>query len=518
MKQRISIVISALIVLLVLVAAVEESVQIDLTAISQIKTEGLNRSQVMSIAENMTDINGPRLTNSPGYFEAAEWAKNKMIEWGFENVALEPWGEFGAGWSLEYMNVYMSSPDFLQLIAHPQAWTGGTDGMVSGTPVHINIQTEKDMEQYKGKLAGKIVMNGGIVSLQNVERADFRRHDHDSLESIKSMAPRQRGRFNIAQWRARRQLREKIGAFLKEEGVAVVIRASERDKHTVRNSSGGSREVGAEPAIPQLVLSVEQYNRIIRLLKAEKPVTLNVEIKTKFHTDQTLGMNIVGEIPGSDPELKDQVVIIGGHFDSWHPGTGATDNASGCAVAMEAARLIKSVGLKPRRTIRVALWGGEEQGLLGSRGYVRKHYANPDTMETLSDYDKFQAYFNMDNGTGGFRGIYLQGNEAARAYFESWLKPFHDMGAATVTFRNTSGTDHLAFDAVGLPGFQFIQEPAAYMTRTHHTNVDVFDQLVPADMIKNSIIMAAFAYNAAMMDEQFPRKAKPKPGSGMRRF
>ena len=507
-KMLASIIVAGLFLTMSVAATDEESV--DLSAIARIKTEGLSSSQVMKISEMLTDVNGPRLSNSPGYTRAANWAKDKMTEWGLE-AKLEPWGEFGRGWTVDYFHIYASEPEFIYIIAYPKAWIAGTNGEVSGSPQIIEFEKPEDLEKYRGKLKGAIVMTQGVKELDTVFDEEARRYSDEDLDARMKYQPRMRGGFDYSRYRAMRERRRKLSAFFKEEGVGVILEPSQWDEHNIRLGSGGSYAVDGEDGIPSMVVSAEHYNRIARMLRAGKEVKLNIKIDTTFYDEDTQGYNVIADIPGSDPALKDEVVIIGGHLDSWHAGTGAVDNASGCAVAMEAARLITELGLKPRRTIRVALWGGEEQGLHGSRGYVKKHYADPEKMELMPEHGKVTAYFNMDNGTGAFRGIHLQGNEALRSIFAAWMKPLKDVGMTHITFRNAGGTDHLAFDAVGIPGFQFIQDPISYMNRNHHASMDVYDQLVVEDMIKNSVIMAVFAYNAAMRDEMLPRKPLPEP-------
>jgi Zn-dependent M28 family amino/carboxypeptidase len=306
-------------------------------------------------------------------------------------------------------------------------------------------------------------------------------------------------------------MQEKMMKLLREEGTAVLLEPSRGEHGTLFVGGGGSRSMGSDPALPSLVVAIEHYSRIARLLEKGLPVKLEINIQNRFYEDDSLGYNVVAEIPGTDKKLKDEVVMLGGHLDSWHAGTGATDNAAGCAVAMEAVRILKAIGVQPRRTIRIALWSGEEQGLLGSRGYAQKHFGDRGTMRLKPEHEKFSAYFNLDNGTGKIRGVYLQGNDAVRPIFEAWLKPFHDLGANTLTIRNTGGTDHLSFDAVGLPGFQFIQDRIDYDTRTHHTNMDVYDHALDGDLIQASVIMASFVYHTAMRDEKLPRKPLPKP-------
>ena len=487
---------------------------IDWEAVQRIRMEGFQNSKVMETLSYLTDVYGPRLTNSPNYMKAAEWAKKTLSEWGLENARLEPWGTFGRGWSLEKLSVEMLEPQYTPIIAYPKAWTAGTQGTVTGTPVLVQIQEEKDIEKYRGKLQGKIVMVREARELELKFEAEARRHDEASLEKLfTAPEPGRRSPWYArrAEYLRQRRLMRKVQKFLREEGVAVMLEPSRRNYGIVRVHRGGSFKINEDPGIPSLVVAAEHYNRIVRLLEKDIPVKLAIQIETKFHEEDSLGYNIIAEIPGTDRKLKKELVMLGAHFDSWHAGTGTTDNAAGCAVVMEAVRILKAIGVKPRRTIRIALWGGEEQGLLGSRGYVEKHFAERKTMTLKPAHALLSAYFNLDNGTGKIRGIYLQGNDAVRPIFEAWLRPFHDLGATTVTIRNTGGTDHLSFDAVGLPGFQFIQDPIDYSTRTHHTNMDVYDHALKSDLMQASVIMASFVYHAAMRDEKLPRKPLPKP-------
>ncbi len=487
---------------------------VDWQAVQRIRQEGLQNSQVMDILSYLTDVYGPRLTNSPNYMKAAQWALDKFNEWGLENAHLEPWGTFGRGWALKKLSVEMLEPQYQPLIAYPKAWTPGTNGVISGEPVLLEIESEKDLQKYKGQLQGKIVMVRAARDMELKFEPEAKRHDEESLaELAEAPEPGKRSPYYARrqEWLRRRMLQRKIQKLLREEGAAVLIEPSSRNYGIVRAHSGGSYRMNGDNGLPALVMAVEHYNRIARLLKKNIPVKLAIQIETQFFEDDSLGYNIIAEIPGTDKKLRKQIVMLGAHFDSWHAGTGATDNASGSAVVMEAVRILKAIGVKPRRTIRVALWGGEEQGLLGSRGYVKKHFADRETMELKPEHKLLSAYFNLDNGTGRIRGVYLQGNDAVRPIFEAWLRPFHDLGATTVTIRNTGGTDHLSFDAVGLPGFQFIQDPIDYFTRTHHTNMDVYDHALKGDLMQASVIMAAFVYHAAMRDEMLPRKPLPKP-------
>jgi len=486
---------------------------VDLQIISSIREEGFNHSRIMETLSYMTDVHGPRLTGSPGLKGAAEWCRDEMVDWGLENARLERWGEFGRGWEVEHFSIEMLEPSYVNVIAYPKVWTPGTDGTITGTPILIDAKSVEDLEQYEGKLEGAIVMTEEPREPETSFEPDAERHSDKDLAEI-AHAPEpglsRFGNFDRDAWRARRALRNKMREVFQEEGVAVLLEPSRGAHGTLFVQSGGSHEADAEPAPPSLVVSYEHYGRIARLLKKDVPVTLKIDIKNHFIED-TDGYNVVAEIPGADPKLKDELVMLGGHLDSWQSSPGATDNAAGCAVAMEAARILKAIGAEPRRTIRVALWTGEEQGLLGSRAYVKKHFGDRDTMELQPDHERLSAYFNLDNGTGKIRGIYCQGNAAVRPIFEAYLKPFHDLDATTTTLRNTGGTDHLSFDAVGLPGFQFIQDRIDYNTRTHHTNMDSYERIIKGDVMQAAVLMASFAYHTANRDEKLPRKALPKP-------
>jgi hypothetical protein len=498
--------------------------RVDLQAVHKIKMEGFQNSQVMETMRYLTDVYGPRLTNSPQMMKALRWSRDQLTEWGMANAKLESWGTFGMGWSTDGFSIEMVEPTYMNIIAHPKAWTAGTDGVVEGTPIVINpdeIKSAEDLEKYRGKLGDGILLVGKMEIPETSFEVLAKRHDAESLEEL-AMAPDARGgpsrnrRARFAEFRRRRMLRNQMNAFMKEEGVKVLLEPSGRNYGVVRLGSGGSREMGSEPAVPQLVLAVEHYNRIARLIEMGKPVKLRINIKNQFHTEDSLGYNVVAEIPGTDKKLAKELVMLGAHIDSWHAGTGATDNAAGSAVMLEVMRILKAIDAKPRRTIRIALWTGEEQGLLGSRGYVGEHFGDRQTMELKPDWKSFSGYFNLDNGTGRIRGVYLQGNDAIRPIFEAWLKPFNDLGANTLTIRNTGGTDHLSFDAVGLPGFQFIQDPVEYGTRTHHTHLDVYDHIQEADLKQAAVIIASFVYHTAMREAKLPRKPKPKPQQGRR--
>jgi hypothetical protein len=511
MRKHIAIWLASVWLLTSLVLAQEP---VDWSIISQIKAEGFQNSQVMETLSYLTDVHGPRLTGSPNLKAASQWCRDKLTEWGLVNAHLEPWGTFGRGWSVERFSIEMTEPQYLPLIAYPKAWTPGTSGTVSGTPVLVDIKSEEDFQKYKGKLKGAIVMTQPPREAETHFEPDAARRSEEDLKKLVEApdpAARSPRLDRLQEFRARRTLQEKMTKFFREEGVAVLLDPSRGEHGTIFVGGGGSYKPEAEASIPALVVAIEHYARVARLLEKGIPVKLEINIQARFHDDDLTGYNVIAEIPGADPRLKNEVVMLGGHLDSWHAGTGTTDNAAGCAVTMEAMRILKAMGVQPRRTIRIALWSGEEQGLLGSRGYVKEHFGDPKTMELKPEHDKFSAYYNLDNGTGKIRGVYLQGNDAVRPIFEAYLKPFHDLGAATLTIRNTGGTDHLSFDAVGLPGFQFIQDPIAYDTRTHHTNMDMYDHALRGDLMQAAVIMASFVYHTAMRDEKLPRKPLPRP-------
>jgi len=485
----------------------------DLAAIYRIKDEAFSHSQVMNIVSYLTDVYGPRLTNSPNIRAAADWVVGQMKQWGLSNVHLEPWGPFGRGWANERVWAQVISPRPFPLIAYPEAWTPGTNGPVTAPAVLAIIEKESDLEKYRGQLRGKFVLTSRPRELQaHFDPQGHRFTDAELNELATEPVPAGRSPFveaRIAEFRAQRELRQKIQKFLVEEGVAAWLEQARGDDGTVFVQAGGSRDPKDPPAPPTLAVASEHYGRIYRLLEKNIPVTLEVNIVNRFYDDDLNSFNIIGEIPGTD--RPDEVVMIGAHFDSWHAGTGATDNAAGSAVMLEVMRVLKATGVPLRRTVRIGLWTGEEQGLLGSRAYVKAHFGDPETMQLKPEQAKLDAYYNVDNGTGRIRGIYLQGNEAVAPIFAEWMKPFAALGMTTLTIRNTFGTDHLSFNAVGIPGFQFIQDPIEYETRTHHSNMDVYERIQEADMKQMVAIVASFVYLTANRDQMLPRMPLPRP-------
>src|SRR4249919_2152014 len=482
--------------------------KIDLDAIYRIKDEGLQRSKVMEIESYLTDVYGPRLTGSPNIKEAGDWAMKTMKDWGLANVHEESW-PFGRGWQNQRFTANALTPRAYPLIAYPKAWTPGTNGPVTGEATIAVINEEKDFAEFKGKLRGKFVLSMPMRDVPaHFEAQGHRYTDEELTDLTKQPTAGGRGRGNFA---AAQEFNRKKAQFFIDEGVAAVLDFSRGDGGTVfvQAPQGVSRDVKSPAQPAQVTLAIEHYGRIWRTLEKKIPVTLQIDADNKFYDADLDSFNIVADLPGTDK--ADEVVMLGAHFDSWHTGTGATDNAAGSAVMMEAMRLLKASGVKLRRTVRIGLWGGEEEGLLGSKEYIKAHYGDPATMALKPEHAKLAGYFNVDNGTGLIRGVYLQGNEAAAPIFQQWMEPFKNLGMTTLSIRNTGGTDHLSYDAVGLPGFQFIQDEVEYDSRTHHSNMDTYERVQPNDMMRNAVIVASFAYNAANRDEKLPRKPLPKP-------
>lgn len=457
--------------------------------------------------------------NSPGYTRAANYAISKLNEWGAQNARQEAWGEFGKGWELEKMYFAMTAPYYKPIMAYPKTWTAGTKGRKTGDLIVVDLKDSVTLEAYRGKLKGRVIIPDMAYDYKMSFKPDAVRYTDEELKQMEAAqgGGQQRQIRDTAQMRRmREQMQRTMGpqrvlALLKQmamaEGAVALLSTSTRNHDGTVFAQGGGAYKGTDPEnFLDMALPVEDYNTLLRIAKSGAPVKLETEVKTKFFKDDLQGYNVIAEIPGTDPALKDEVVMIGAHLDSWQAGTGATDNASGSAVMLEAIRILKALGIQPKRTIRIGLWSAEEQGLLGSRGYVTKTFGGVGNNPKTPAHDKFSAYYNIDNGTGKIRGIYLQGNEACRSIFSEWLAPFSDLGATTVTISNTGGTDHQAFDAAGLPGFQFIQDPMEYDTRTHHSNMDVYDHLSADDLKQIATIVAAFAYNTAQRDSKLPRK------------
>ena len=500
-------------------------------AIARIREEGFQRSQVMDIAGVITDVLGPRVTASARMRKAQAWAQGKMQEMGLVRTVLEPFAEHTASWDNLYTSLHLVEPDYQPLIGYPYAFTPGTDGRVVAEAMVAIVRSREDLDALRGKVRGKIVLTALPPELPPRFGPDAERFSDDALARMEASTIA--SRFGVGQdefvWdervmsfvkpedpearglleptlEERERFAEEVQRFYASEGVAAVVDPAEgRDGTVFVGGRPGSRYdrsyEGAVAAPVRIALAAEHYNRIYRLLERGLPVKLEVEIRNALERG-TEAYNVLGDLPGTD--LANEIVMVGGHFDSWHAGTGATDDGAGCAVALEAVRILQAIGAKPRRTIRVALWSWEEGGKVGSRRYVQEHFragAVDPQGEMLS------VYLNMDNGTGRFRGVYLQGNEAARDIFARWMTPFRDLGMETLTIDHTFGVDVVGFDLAGLPAFQLIQDPIDYETRTHHSNMDVYDRLVPEDLRKNAVILASFLYHAAMRDGSFPRES-----------
>jgi hypothetical protein len=504
-------------ILLPLTAVADEKV--DLSAVHRIRTEAFENSKVMDHAFWLTDVHGPRLTNSPGFHKAAEWAVKRLAEYGLANAKLEPWGPFGRSWSFSRFSAHMIEPQYAPLIGFPLAWSRQTNGSLIGEPLFARVETDEDMAKHRGKLHGRIVLIDAPRPLAMLTAPPARRYTEAELTAAAAAPepgitqdeyPGQRpapGRFRnreeATKWR------NKLREYLVDEGVALAIMNARGEGGTVFGGGAGSREAKDRVAVPTVALTPEHYNRIARLIDKKVPVRLEFEIQSAVQESPTESVNVIAEIPGT--RKRDEVVMLGAHLDSWHGGTGATDNAAGVAVIMEAARILKTLALPMDRTVRIALWGGEEQGLLGSKEYVKQHFANPEVMQPLPEHTRISGYFNIDNGTGKLRGVYLQNNDMMRPIFEAWLAPFRDLGVTTISIRNTGATDHVSFDRVGIPGFQFIQDQIEYSTRTHHSNMDVYDRLQRGDLMQASAVIASVVYHAANRPELLPRKPLPKP-------
>ena len=506
--------------------AVWSQEKVDLEMVTRIRYEGFHNSKVMELASGLMDGIGPRLTGSPNVKRANEWTRDQLSSFGLSNAHLEAWGPFGRGWANQYVNVRMTSPDVAPLIAYAKAWTPGTNGVLKGKCVRVKIEDKKDFEKYRGKLAGIIALFGSDPEVKTITQPMFERLGDKELADIgQYLIPSEKPPFRLREYMKRMQFIRELNKFLADEKVLAVVDHGYGSfgGGTVFVQSGGSWKMGETATVPELTVALEQWDRIARLIERKTDVELELNVTNTFYDDDPMQYNTLAELPGTDK--KDELVMVGAHLDSWHSGTGATDNGAGSVVMMEVMRILKALDVKPRRTIRIGLWTGEEQGLLGSQNYVQQHFGSrppidePDMkgmptllrreagpVTTKAEQAKVSAYFNVDNGSGKIRGVYLQESEAVAPIFEAWMQPFKDLGMSTLTMRNTGGTDHQSFDAVGIPGFQFIQDPLDYQTRTHHSNMDVYDRLQADDLKQAAVIVASFVYNAAMREQMLPRK------------
>ncbi len=545
--NRLSFIAAAAIGVVAFVTPAIAEEPVDTKVVERIRVEGLRRSKLPESMAMLTDVIGPRLTGSPGLDRANVWVKETLEKWGLVRARLEPWGEFGRGWTLDRFSMEVVAPTAFPVIALPKAWSTAWSGKAE--VVYLEAADEAALDKYKGQLRGKVVM----ISPEREVAAHFApegtRWSDEALDALEKSGPgtRQRGgggtpdlsgmteeqRQRVQAMMRQRSMAGRLLAFCKAEGAAAVLDAARGDGGTLfvqqatvpavtpaqperqpgqgrQIAGGGPRRVSpwkreAEKAmVPQIAVSTEHYNRMLRMVQAGEKVMVDTRTKVRFNgSDNSQAFNVVAEIPGTDK--ADEVVMCGAHIDSWHGGTGATDNAAGTVVCMEAVRILKAIGAPMRRTVRIALWSGEEQGIFGSAGYVKEHFGTRESPKP--EHGKLSAYFNLDNGTGKIRGVWCQGNSAVMPIFRDWLRPFSDLGATTLTLRNTGGTDHLPFDGAGIPGFQFIQDPIEYDARTHHSNQDVFDRIQIDDMKQAAVVLASFLYHAANRSEMLPRKA-----------
>jgi hypothetical protein len=545
----------ALVLMLLAPEATRAQERVDLETIHRIKRAAFQDSKVMDHLFYLTDMNGPRLTGSPGFAAAADWSVRSLKSWGLTTARTEPWGTFGRGWAATRFSAHLLEPAYAPLAGVPMAWSGGTRGPVAAAIVAAPLFTADErrrgedydiptlqariaryVSEERGKLRGTILLVDALPEPEPpadpvVERYDAPRlaeiarspdpftsppfeypllslpADEKKRELLLKVLPDEIGEDYYIRWI---RTRDALNAFLRDEEVAAVLSSDARGNGgIVFATTAGSWEIGAPTPPPVVALPPEEYGRLARLAERKVPARVQIDVEVRFYDDHPQGLNVLADLPGGGK--KDEIVMLGAHLASWHGGTGATDNAAGCAVALEAMRILKSLDLRMDRTVRLALWGGEEQGMFGSRGYVREHFGDPVSMTLKPEHARLSGYFNVDNGTGRFRGVYLQGNDMARPIFEAWLEPFKDLGASTVSIADTTETDHVSFDAVGLPGFQFIQDPLDYETRTHHSYLDVYDHVQATDLMQASAILASFVYDAATRPALLPRKPLPRP-------
>lgn len=520
--NRIALALAAATLAVALVEA--QSEKVDYATLGRIRDEGLRHSQVMDHISWLSDVYGPRLTGSPAIQQASEWAMKKFTEWGLSNVHQERW-KFGKGWSLVRFHATLLEPQVQPIIGYPVEWSPATKGAVTADVVRAQIASEADFARYRGTLAGKIVLLQPTRRVRMLEGPFvLRMDDRWTAEAETAPVGPEPSERNAQRAQA---FRQKLAEFLASEGVVAEFdrgpdsdmaaggsdlswEQQRPDGGTIFPTAGGFRDERAGTGVPKVTIAVEHYNRMVRVLAKGLPVKAELDVETKFHDEADMnGFNTIADLPGTD--LASEVVLLGAHFDSHPYATGATDNATGSAAMMEAVRILKALGIRPRRTIRLALWGGEEQGLLGSKAYVHDHLADVETMTLKPDHAKLDVYFNSDNGSGKVRGVWMQGNLAVRPIFEQWIAPLKDLGVTILSTRAVTSTDHLSFDNVGLPAFQFLVDRLEYNARSHHSNMDTVDRVQRDDMIQQATVIAVFAYEAAMRDERLPRKALPAP-------
>ena len=471
-----------------LVSSLISQEPVDAAMNARIRDEGLNRSQVLKTFEHFTEVIGPRLTGSPAAKAADDYAVAMLKQWGIQNAHLEPW-QFGRGWQLEKSTIELTEPRYAPLIGYPEAWSASTPGEIVGTPVFIGNKTLAELQAMKGQLKGAIVLSQPRQdSFERVNRPQ------PTLSDTPVAIGQPRPQAGSAPFVTPAAVNKAIF----ETGAAVILRPN-RGEHGTLFVLG--RDNG-DAAMPSMILSAEHYNMLVRMLELGLKPRVRVNIQTRFLTDDKNGYNVIAEIPGTD--LKDEIVMIGAHLDSWHAGTGAADNADGASVALEAMRILNAIGVKSRRTIRLAVWNGEEEGLLGSQAYVNKYLAGD---ANKAAREKFDVYFNQDPGTGPIYGWYLENNAAVKPIFDVWLEPFKDLGARKNILQPIGATDHVSFNRVGVPGFNAVQDYDLYDTRIHHTNMDTFERVSEQDLKECAVVLASFAYHAAMRTEMLPKTA-----------
>ncbi|HEX2452729.1 MAG TPA: M20/M25/M40 family metallo-hydrolase [Vicinamibacterales bacterium] len=516
--------VAAIVACLIAAAVVhtQDAGKLDYTTLGKIRDEGLNRSQALDHVSWLSDVYGPRLQGSPAMRQAAEWVEKRLTAWGLANVHQEKW-PFGKGWALLRFSANMIEPQVQPLIGVPRSWTPGTNGVVTAEVIRVDIHSDADFEKYRGKLAGKIVLTQPAREVKMLEGTVVQRWNDALLKEAMTMPiPAPQAPEPPPQ---RPTLADRIQQFFVDEHVVAALdrgsdaylvpgdnqmswRTQRTDGGTIFPSAPGSRDGGN--IVPSVTLAVEHYNRMIRVLDKGIPVKVELDVRTQFLEEtEPNGFNVLADLPGTDP--SGEFVLLGAHLDGVGTGTGATDNAAGVAVMMEAMRILKAVGAKPRRTIRLGLWGGEEEGLLGSKAYVQAHLADPKSMVLKPEHQKISAYYNIDNGTGRIHGVWMQGNLAVVPVFEEWIMPLRDFEVTTLTPQSVRGSDYLSFDDVGIPAFQFMQDRLEYNSRTHHSNMDVVDRVQREDLVQMSVVVASFAYNTAMREEKLPRKPLPAP-------
>ncbi len=520
MKKFRSYLYAALLMLSAPTLLAQQRDAVDTAMVSKFRKEGLKNSRVMEILSMLTDMNGPRLTNSPGYKNAANYAKSALEGWGVGNVHFDSFGPFGRGWFVKKFSLQVMAPVYFSVIGYPKAWSPGVKGTHKTEAIYLDVKTEEDLEKYKGKLKGKIVLFDFPIMPKPAFKPDATRLTDSTLLKMANAAASNRSGGSRRRFAAGapEMLTYKKWRLCESEGALAVMEGSRGSYGTFYASAAtvpidptatgarvSAQAANAPEILPQIVVAAEHYNRLVRQLQQGLTVKLELALETEF-TKPEDGFNVIGEIPGTDK--KEEVVMFGAHLDSWHSGTGTTDNAVGVAICMEAMRLLKAAGVQPSRTIRIGLWGGEEQGLLGSTGYVKKHLGErvADSVKLTAEGEKFSVYFNTDNGGGRWRGVYLQGNENVRPVFREWLKPFEKDGTSTLSLSNTGSTDHIPFDNVGLPGFQFITDPIEYFARSWHSSMDMYERAVEADLKQNAVMLATFAIGAANREGLMPRK------------